>query len=127
MWQSDLGEVLDATAKSAYRRRLAELDADLAEAEAWHDVARRERTAAERQALLDELAAATGLGGRRRRIGAHDERARTAVRKAVASAIGRIERHDPGLARLLRDTVRTGVTCRYEPDPDRPVQWIVDP
>jgi hypothetical protein len=31
-----------------------------------------------------------------------------------------------GLARRLRDAVRTGGWCRYEPDPGRPVRWVLD-
>ena len=67
---------------------------------------------------------ATGLGGCQRRMGGADERARVAVRKAIASSIARIERHDPGVARLLRDRIRTGTSCRYDPSPDHPVNWI---
>jgi hypothetical protein len=34
------------------------------------------------------------------------------VRKAIATALARIEHRDPALARLLRDIVRTGASCR---------------
>ena len=120
-------EVADHRALAAYRARLRALDADLAEAASWGDEGRRSRLGLEREALLAELRAATGLGGRPRRFPAAQERARVAVRKAVAAALQRIETHDPGLARLLRDTVRTGAFCRYEPDPARPVSWLLDP
>jgi hypothetical protein len=73
-----------------------------------------------------EIAAATGLGGRRRQFTSAQERARTAVRKAIVAALNRIEQHDSALARQLRDSVRTGSTCRYVPDPARPVTWILD-
>ncbi len=52
--------------------------------------------------------------------------ARVAVRKAVVAVIDRIEQLDPALGRLLRDTVRTGTVCRYDPDPARPVRWLLD-
>jgi hypothetical protein len=32
----------------------------------------------------------------------------------------------PDVARLLRDTVSTGAHCRYDPDPDHPVSWLLD-
>jgi hypothetical protein len=48
------------------------------------------------------------------------------VRKAIVSALNRIEQHDGSLARQLRDSVRTGSACRYHPDPSRPVIWILD-
>jgi hypothetical protein len=75
--------------------------------------------------LLDELGAATGLSGRARSTGASAERARVAVQKSVASAIRRVGEADPALGRLLRDTVRTGNLCVYEPDPARAVRWVL--
>jgi hypothetical protein len=121
----DVGEVLDKQALSAYRRRLAEIDADLQQAESWADTGQAAKLAAERDALLDQLRAAIGLGGRPRVSGSARERARVAVRKAIASAIDRVAAADASLGRLLSDTVTTGATCRYDPDPDRPVQWVL--
>ena len=120
------GEIADARALAAYRQRLGDLDAELAEARSWADEGRMTRLQLEREALLAELRAAAGLGGRPRRFSSADERARVAVRKAIAAALARIEDGDPGLARLLRDTVRTGTRCRYDPDPARPVSWILE-
>ncbi|MFL6164250.1 MAG: hypothetical protein ACJ74U_18770 [Jatrophihabitantaceae bacterium] len=121
------GELIDARALAAYRHRLGEIDSELAEAESWSDRGNAERLRLERSALLDEITAGTGLAGRPRRFGSSAERARTAVRKAIAAVLSRIEDHDPALGRLLRDTVRTGFTCRYEPDPARPVSWRLEP
>jgi hypothetical protein len=121
----DVGEVLDKQALSAYRRRLAEIDADLDEARSWVDTGRAAKLAAERDALLDQVRAATGLGGRPRVPGSVHERARIAVRKAIVNAIDRVAAADPSLGRLLSDTVTTGAICRYDPDPDRPVRWVL--
>ncbi|NMN95612.1 hypothetical protein [Antrihabitans stalactiti] len=120
---SDAGEVLDAAAKSAYRRRLADLDEEIAEASAWSDTERAARLELERDALLDQLAAAAGLGGRGRVALSNSERARVAVRKAISAALDRIAQQDPTFARLLRDAVRTGRVCSFEPDPSRPIEW----
>jgi hypothetical protein len=119
-------DLIDAQAVSAYRARLADIDAELSEAESWADGSRSGRLRLEREALLDEIAAATGLGGRRRQFASAQERARIAVRKAIVSALQRIEQHDSSLARQLRDCVRTGSACRYDPDPARPVAWVLD-
>ena len=119
-------DVIDAQALSAYRARLAGIDAELSEAEAWADESRSGRLRLEREALLGEIGTATGLAGRRRQFSSAQERARIAVRKAIVSALNRIEQHDSSLARQLRDSVRTGSACRYEPDPARPVVWILD-
>jgi hypothetical protein len=121
-----LGDVIDRRALRAYRTRLAELDEDLDEARTWADEGRADRLRHEREALLQQVAAATGLHGRIRPTTTTQERARVAVRKAVAAALDRISRADPAVGRLLRDTVRTGTRCRYDPDPTRPVRWVLD-
>ena len=48
------------------------------------------------------------------------------MRKAIAAAITRVNEVDAATGRLLRDSVRTGSVCSYEPDPHRPVQWVLD-
>jgi len=116
----------DRRALAEYRSRLQEIDAELDEAASWADPARVDGLQAERDALLQEVGAVTGLGGRRRTGGASAERARVAVRKAIAAALDRVEADDPLTARLLRTTVRTGSTCRHEPDPLHPVEWQLD-
>jgi hypothetical protein len=90
------GEQLDRRALMAYRNRLREIDEELGEAQSWNDLARVERIEAEREALLRELAGATGLGGRPRSLGGTAERARVAVRKAIAAALDRIGAEGPG-------------------------------
>lgn len=121
--QAGLGEVVDARALAAYRRRLAEIDTALDDADAWGDAAMGERLAGERRALLAAVAAATGLGGRLRTSGGDAERARVTVRKAIATALEAIRLADPVVARHLAAHVHTGLRCSYEPDPDAPVDW----
>jgi hypothetical protein len=119
-------EVIDSQALRAYRARLADIDAELTEAESWADESRASLLRLEREALLDEVGTATGLGDRRRKFSTTQERARIAVRKAIVSALSRIAEHDSSLARQLHDSVRTGSACRYDPDPARLVAWILD-
>ena len=123
--ERDVGPVVDRQALMAYRQRLVELDDALAEADAWGDPLRAARLSAEREALLVQVAEATGLGGRPRGTVSGSERARVAVRKAIAASVARIAVVDPALARLLRNSVATGALCRYEPDPGRPVRWVL--
>ena len=54
------------------------------------------------------------------------DQARAAVRRAIRAALARLELHDGEVAYALRTTIRTGATCRYEPDPFRPVEWQLD-
>jgi hypothetical protein len=113
-------EVLDDDSRRILAARLAELDAEL-------EYAERPDLREERQAVASYLASGTGLGGRSRTTGSHAERARVAVRKAIVAALARIAETDPWLGRHLRDRVRTGFECRYESDPDHPVDWILTP
>ena len=115
--------VLDERARAAYRARLGELDDELAQADAHHDIERSARLAAERDALIDELARATGLHGRRRRLGDTAERARTTVTARIRDAIGRIERAHPELGRHLRVSIFTGTRCAYRPA--ETVRWHI--
>ncbi|HJQ04349.1 MAG TPA: hypothetical protein VJ872_02815 [Nocardioides sp.] len=121
--ESGLGEVADAAALAAYRTRLGEIDAELDDADLLGDAERGEQLAKERSALLAELSAATGLGGRPRVTGSSAERARVTARKAIATALDAIHTADPVVARHLSTYVRTGLRCCYEPDPDHAVEW----
>lgn len=121
--EADVGERVDRRALASYRQRLRELDEDLAEARSWADPVRVARLAVERDALLEEVHQATGLGGRLRTVGGSAERARVAVRKAIAAAVSRVETRDAATARLLRTLVHTGNVCRYDPDPQAPIDW----
>ena len=124
--QAPAGELVDRQALAAYRKRLAEIDVELDQFRQWNDAARLERLEDERDALLAEVRTATGFSGRIRETGATAERARVAVRKAIAAAIERITEVDSGLGRLLRDCVHTGALCVYDPDPARPVSWLTN-
>ena len=53
------------------------------------------------------------------------ERARTAVRKAIARAIDVIGASDDVLGAELRATITTGRRCSYVPDAHRPRRWHV--
>jgi tetratricopeptide (TPR) repeat protein len=117
----DLGEVVDATARAAYRRRLLELDEEETEADARGDQERSVALAAERDALVAQLSAAYGLGGRVRRAGQPAERARTAVTARIRDAIRRIEAVHAELGAHLRHSVSTGTFCSYRPE--SPTRW----
>jgi len=65
----DSGPLLDARAKEAYRRRLTEIEEDIAEATSMADKGRIAQAEAEREFLVRELSRAVGIGGRDRRAG----------------------------------------------------------
>lgn len=111
----DAGPMLDREALRQYRKRLAELDDELDDAEAKHDDARHVKRSAEREALLKEVARATGLGGKPRRSGSPTERARLNVTRTIRHAITYLATPLPQLAAHLDEALVTGVSCCYEP------------
>lgn len=119
----DLGEALDATGREAFRRRLRDLEVEIDDAHDGADLERAARAQAERDAVLEALQAAYGLGGRPRHLGHPAERARSTVTARIRHAIGQIEGSHPELGRHLRHAVKTGAWCRY--DPEEPVAWTV--
>ena len=120
---ADAGMVLDAPARAAYRRRLAELRDELEEAAAYGDLGRTDRLRAEMEFLTEQLASAMGIGGAARRVGGPSERARSAVTQNIRSTLKRLVRALPALDEALARRIRTGAFCAYEPDPSRPVAW----
>jgi tetratricopeptide (TPR) repeat protein len=119
----DAGVMLDERAKSAYRRRLAEIEDDIEQARTLEDAVREAQADAERDFLVRELARAVGLGGRDRRASSDSERARSGVTRAIRKAIARIGEHNPQLGEHLNQAVRTGTYCAYVPDPSAPTAW----
>jgi hypothetical protein len=111
----DAGAMLDERAKQAYRRRVEELDHELAEALELDDQGRASRAREELEAVAEELASAVGLGGRDRKALSNVERARVNVQRRLKDAIRRIGEHDGALGRYLDATVRTGTYCVYRP------------
>ena len=90
---SDLGPALDARAKREYRRRISELQAEIDEAEDHHDLERAAKHRIEMDALLDQLRAAVGIGGRDRPQGSSNERARVNTARTIRRAIAAIGRN----------------------------------
>ena len=125
--RGDAGALLDDAARSAYRRRLAEVDDDIEEATRTNDIGRLARAQHDRDFLIAELRRAVGLGGRARRAGDPTERARTSVARTLRYALDRIDDHHPTLAAHLRQALRTGTYCVYQPDPSLRVTWDTGP
>lgn len=117
--------LLDEQARAAYRRRLDDVEDDLADALRCNDPARAELAERDRDYLITELSRAVGLGGRLRAVGSDAERARTAVTRTLRYAIDRLAEADPGLGAHLDNAVRTGTYCSYRPDPRSAVDWSV--
>ena len=115
--------VLDPTARTAYRRRLQELDKEENRADATGDVDWSSRVQHERDQLLESLRAASGLSGRSRLLGEGAERARKAVTARLRDAVNRIERRNNSLGAHLRESIRTGQHCSYSPKTE--TSWLI--
>ncbi|MFJ9889979.1 ATP-binding protein [Streptomyces sp. NPDC091287] len=108
--------VLDEEAKRRYKEHLARLDAEIDRAAARDDARGVEKYDRERQALLDELRTAAGLGGRTRRLGDQTERARKTVTARIRDTLRKLDTLHPALAAHLKASVTTGTTCAYRPE-----------
>jgi TolB-like protein len=114
-------EKADSRSLHEYRERLRELEEALEEASQSGLVERAEALEAERDKILRELKAATGLGGEGRRAGGTGEKARTAVTWRIRHAIRKITAVHPALGRHLEVSIRTGAFCSYAPE--RATTW----
>jgi predicted ATPase len=110
------GDQLDDRARRAYQERIVDLQHDIDEAHAHHDLMRAERAETELDALVQQLSASLGLGGRGRATGSSAERSRSAVTNRIRAAIRKLDDVHPDLARHLRHSVRTGTWCSYQPE-----------
>lgn len=108
--------VLDEEAKRRYKEHLDRLDAEIDRAAARDDSQQVEKYGRERQALLDELRTAAGLGGRTRRLGDQTERARKTVTARIRDTLRKLDTLHPALAAHLKASVTTGTTCAYRPE-----------
>jgi len=121
----DAGEMLDARAKDAYRRRLAEIEDDIEQARALEDTQREMQADDERDFLVRELSRAVGLHGRDRRAASTSERAPVSVTRAIRQAMVRVGEHHPELGEHLDRAIRTGTYCAYVPDAGAPAAQVL--
>jgi hypothetical protein len=105
--------ILDADAKLAYRRRINELRADIADADDCADLERATRARLELDRLVEELARVTGLAGRARDFVRDAERARVSVHKAIKRAVATITKIEPTIGREIASHVVTGTRCVF--------------
>ena len=117
-WSSN-NPKLDAKAKRSYKKRLEDIELEMAEAKKNHDQIGLERLQEEKQSLIDELKASIGLGGRDRQLGGPTPEVRAA--KTVSKAIERAKHalRQKGMGKLadhIRDSIQlVGTGFVYNP------------
>ena len=121
----DAGPMLDGRARTAYRRRIEGLRAEVDEALEAGAIERAEALQDELDGLVAELARAFGLGGRERAAASAAEKARLNVTRALRTAVARVQALAPEAGDALDRGLRTGLYCTFAPKPDEPVHWIV--
>lgn len=121
--ESHAGALLDPQAIEAYRARVADLEREIDEAASWGEDARVARARVELDAIIHQLSAAVGLGGRVRTAADPVERARKAVTNRIKDSIAKIAAEHPPLGKHLANAIRTGILCSYAPD--SPAAWDV--
>ncbi len=117
----DAGAGIDQQAKSVYERRIRELREQLEEARQLGNWQREDQIEEQIDALKSEIAAAYGLGGRERKAASAAERARVNVRKQIEAARDKVAEVNPRLGHHLRNAIKTGTFCTYEPE--QYTQW----
>lgn len=120
----DAGPMSDPEARTAYRRRVEELRAEIDEALATQQLERAEALQAGLDELVAELSRAFGLGGAGRRAASAAERARLNVTRAIRSATAKLASALPDAGDVLDRRIRTGLYCAYEPVGGE-VDWTV--
>jgi hypothetical protein len=124
-----LGEIggptptIDARARSEYRTRLRDLQANLDEAERMNDLGRTERIRIEIEMVGEELSGSSGLGGHTRITSSNAERARGPVRKNIRAVVEKIRGQHPALGHHFAIAISTGYFCAYQPAPDQVISW----
>lgn len=114
--------VIDEKAKEEYRKKITELQNDLAEADDHQDYKRAEVLQEEYEQLIEHLSDSLGLQGKIRQIGNPVEKARSAVTWRIRNAISKIEQDHSSLGKHLSNSIKTGTFCSYEPE--KPIEWI---
>lgn len=115
--------VLDDRSVRAFRSRIGDLEAVIAEARAANDLDRAALAQAELDHVVAELARSTGLAGRSRSLDRTVERARVRVTKAVRRALAELRAVAPATASHLETTIQTGTFCAYRPETGHLVAW----
>ena len=116
------GEASDSEAIRSCRARLEKIAEEVAEAEAGGDVHLQAELRQEAEQITQYLGGVTNLRGEPRKAADDDEKARQAISVAIKRAMKTISKKHPPLGRHLHKFLKTGLFCRYEPDPS--VDWI---
>jgi hypothetical protein len=113
-------EVVDSATIADCRKRLSEIESELAEAEKNNDFAAQERLGKEKEEILNLLNTDT-FKGKKAKFSDDKERARIAVTNAINRALDNIKEHNQPLYRHLNNSILRGSEFTYTPDKE--IDW----
>lgn len=114
---ADMGDVLDERAQQEYRRRMEQLEEEMAEARANNDEGTMSRIDREIKMLTREWKAAMRRHGRARRFSPAQKKDRDAVRVAIDRALSSLKKSHGAIWDHLHKSVTNGPVWRYTADP----------
>ncbi len=117
---STVDEVLDSDGERYLRDHL---DLLMAERDAGVNPQRAEELDHEIDKVTAYIASTRGLRGRHREFVDVEERARSAVTRAISTALAEIKDEYPGLYLHLKQSIKTGRIMVYAPRP--PIRWTI--
>lgn len=116
-------QIIDHRAMAEYKQKFLELEEDIREAENLNQVDRAEALKAEKEFLIKQIGAASGLRGRIRSIPGRKEKIRKSVTNRINDSLKKIQERHPALGHHLRISIKKGSSCSYFPE--KPTHWEV--
>lgn len=109
-------EMFDNKAKTAYQKRIIEIQNAIMEAELIGDTHLTEQLHWEYEEILDHLSKSSGLGHKARLTSGSVDKIRSAVTLRIKSCIKKISKEYPALGKHLSVSIKTGTFCSYRPE-----------
>lgn len=119
--KQDNGPATDIQGLANYRRKLAELETEIAEAKASGDAGGQMRAQEAKESIVEHLKSVTDHAGRPRKDRPQQTSMRTAVSKAIDRALHEIKEHHADLWEHLESSIVKGNFLRY--CPATPTTW----
>ncbi len=104
------------------KKRLSDIDDELAEAGKNNDLATQEGLKEEREEILNLLKTDT-FGGISAKFSDHREKARIAATNAITRALNNIKKHNQSLYKHLNNSILRGLDFIYTPDEE--INWVL--
>ncbi len=117
------GEVSTIETIVNYRKRLAEIRIDLAEAEKTNNQLEIKELLFEKEAFEEQIKQAVGLGGKLKKFSGENKKQAKAVSEAITRCMKVIKKNHPSLWQQLLNGINRGEFLSYIPETD--ISWII--